>query len=600
MIKISDYISEFLSKIGITDIFLISGGGMMHLLDSVKKNENLNLYFNLNEQATSICADGYAQVTNSISAFIVTTGPGGTNAITGLAASWLDSTPVLAISGQVKTSDMGTLRGLRQFGAQEVDIISIVKPITKYAVTVLKKEDIRYHLEKAVYLATHGRRGPVWIDVPLDIQGSTVDETQLIGFDPSAEGLAEFYPINSAEISKIYQLINISKRPLILAGHGVVASNSSDDLRNIVNEFNIPVMTTWRAKGIFGEDEPLYMGHPGIPTTRYSNYILQNCDLLIIIGTRLNAALTAYAEKRFANGAKKVIIDIEQNEIDKLDMNFEVKLTTDAGSFIRTFYEQKSLYNPINRGKWLEYCNFIKAKYPLSKEVQPFDNEGLTDGFEFADKLSNYTTNKDLFVGSSSGRTCGISHMAFKTKLGQKFISSMGLGSMGFTLPYAIACSIAYNKKRTIAIEGDGSLQHNIQELALVNTYNIPLKLFILSNNGYASIFTMQRNNFSSRFAGCNPESGLGFPSVKAIAQAYNIPYYRIENNSQINSVLTEVMSDDKPIICEIISSIQFDEIPKSMTIANPDGTFTSSNLENLYPFVSQQEQNENMPIWED
>ena len=596
--KVSDVVTEFLVKQGIKDLFLISGGGMMHLLDSAARQIGLNLIFNLNEQASGICADSYAQFTENLGACMVTTGPGATNAVTGCAGAWVDGTPALFISGQCKTEQMGQLKGLRIYGAQEIAIIPCVKPITKYAVTVLKKEEIAYHLEKAVYLATHGRKGPVWIDVPLDIQGATVEEEELIHFDPYKEDLENNSPVLDADIEKVYQLLNQSKRPAILIGHGLVSAHRKKEIREIVTQFQIPVLATWRAKGVFGDEEDLFMGSPGVPTTRFSNYVLQNCDFLLIIGSRLNPVITAYDEPHFAPYAKKVMVDIESPEIDKLSIDFSLKIVADAADFVDAFASHADEFIARDRSDWLNYCRKMKAKYPLSAEKQPVDNEGKVDGFLFADKLSDYSNAEDVFVGSSSGRTCGISHMAYRLKKGQKFVTSMGLGSMGWCVPSAISCCVASGKKRTLVIEGDGSLQHNIQELALIRTYKLPIKIFVFSNHGYASIFTMQRNNFNSRFAGCNEESGLVLPKMELIAHLYNLQYYCIHSDDEIDDVLSKAMADDTPCLCEVEGSINFDEIPKSMTIAHSDGTFSSSKLENLYPFISEEEQKENMPDW--
>lgn len=597
-IKVSDYISKFLVDNGVRDLFLISGGGMMHLLDSVKRQEGLNLIFNLNEQASGICADSYAQYTGHLGACMVTTGPGATNAVTGCAGAWVDGSPALYISGQCKTEQMGQLKGLRIYGAQEIAIIPMVKAITKYAEIVLNKEDIRYHLEKAVYLATHGRKGPVWLDVPLDIQGAQVETEDLRAFDPSEEGYQDSSSIEPAKLEEVYRLLNDAKRPAVLIGHGVVAANRKEEIRDLVEKFQIPVLSTWRAKGVFGDEEALYMGSPGVPTTRYSNYVLQNADFLLIIGTRLNPAITAFDEPHFAPNARKVIVDIEQGEIDKLDMDFTLEFQADAADFLDRLLEEKERYLQKDRGDWLSYCTRMKEKYPLNRERQPYDNEGKTNGFFLAEKLSEFSRATDVFVGSSSGRTCGISHMAYRLKKGQRFVTSMGLGSMGWCVPSAIACCVASGKRRTLVLEGDGSLQHNLQELQLVSTYKLPLKLFVLSNEGYASIYTMQRNNFKSNFAGCNAESGLILPDMKDIAHMFHLNYFRIENDAQVEQVLKECMADDVPCLCEVISSIYFDEIPKSLTVANADGTFTSSKLENLYPFVDEKEQVENMPDW--
>ena len=494
---------------------------------------------------------------------------------------------------------MGQLKGLRIYGAQEVAIVPVVKPITKYAVTVLNPQEIRYHLEKAVYLATHGRRGPVWIDVPLDVQGAHVEEDTLVGYDPKAEQPVQKQEIPRDDIRALYSLLNEAKRPAILIGHGVVAAAQQQAVRQLAEEFQIPVLATWRAKGVFGDEEPLYLGCPGIPAPRYANYVLQNADFVLILGTRLNPAITAFDEPHFAFQAKKVMVDIEQAEIDKLQIPFAMTFASDLRDFIPALLADQNLYQPRERAAWQEYCAAIKAKYPLSMEAQPFDNEGKTDGYKFAKALSDRSKVTDVFVGSSSGRTCGISHMAYELKQGQDFVTSMGLGSMGWCLPSALACCFASGMRRTLLLEGDGSLQSNIQELALINQYQLPLKLFIFSNRGYASVYTMQRNNFHNNFAGCDPESGLGFAAPEAVAHAYGLPYFRIENDEQIESVLNEIMRDDRPCLCEIIGSLKFDEIPKSMTIANEDGTFSSSLLENLYPFLPEEEQRSNMPDWE-
>ena len=597
-VKVSDYIMQFLVDLGIRSLFLISGGGMMHLLDSAGRNKDLELIFNLNEQASSICGESYAQFTGNIGACMVTTGPGATNAVTGCAGAWLDSTPVIYISGQCKTEQMGQLKGLRIYGAQEVAIVPCVKPITKYAVTVLDKTEIRYHLEKAAYLATHGRKGPVWIDVPLDVQGASVETDELVSFDPSKEGLVISDPVRDEDIEKVYNLLNTSKRPAILIGHGVVAAKKQKEIRQIAEEFSVPVLATWRAKGVFGDEEELYMGSPGIPTTRFSNYVLQNSDFLLIIGTRLNPAITAFDEPSFAPNAVKVMVDIERAEIDKLNIKFELKIESDAAFFIDAMIRHKDKYIDTDRRVWLDYCTRMKEKYPLRNEKQPLDNEGKVDGFKFADILSDHSSDKDVFVGSSSGRTCGISHMAYRLKKGQPFVTSMGLGSMGWCLPSAIACCVASGKKRTLLIEGDGSLQHNIQELQLITTYKLPIKIFVLSNGGYASIYSMQKNNFNGNLAGCNMESGLVLPEVRGIAELYHLPYYHIHNDDEIDDVLRNIMSDDSPCMCEIDGSINFDEIPKSRTVVNPDGTFSSSKLEYLYPFIDLDEQRDNMPDW--
>lgn len=592
--KLSDYVADFLVQQNINTVYSISGGGIMHLLDSISSNKDIEMIYNLNEQATGICAESHAQYTRSLSACLVTTGPGGTNAITGCAGAWLDSTPVLFISGQTKTSDMGQIKGLRQYGAQEIAIVPMVKPITKYAITVMEPSEIKLHLEKAVYFALEGRKGPVWIDIPLDVQSSEINPENLIGF--SVEKYEETdLKIEINVMLDIYNLINSSKRPVFLLGHGVMDSKKEIDLKKLLSEFKIPTLVTWRAKGIFSYDDELFMESPGIPAHRYSNYVLQNSDLLIVIGSRLNPAITAYDEENFAPKAKKIIVDIDKNELNKHNIIFDKKINSDAKIFIDDLIKLKSEYKQIDRKEWLDYCKKIKDKYKLENEIQPYGEVDKVDGYKFAFNLSKYIASDDIVIGSSSGRTCGISHMAIKLFENQKFITSMGLGAMGWCLPSAIGSCIASGRKRTIVLEGDGSLQHNIQELALIKTYNLPIKIFIYANDGYASIYSMQQNNFNSNFAGCDINSGVRFPDLEQISKAYDINYFEIDSNDKINEKLDITMNDCLPMICKINGYIEFDEIPKSKTIVNADGSFTSSSLEYLYPYISIDEHKNNM-----
>ena len=321
MIKLSDYVVKFLEEIDVKNVFLLSGGGMMHLLDSVSRSKKIKYFCNLNEQATSICADASAQYNNELGVCMVTTGPGGTNAITGVTASFLDSIPVLVISGQAKTSDLVGDKKVRQVGLQEVNITEIVKPVTKYAVTVKNKDEIKYHLQKAVYLAKNGRRGPVWVDIPLDLQGALIDEAALKEFTPEPGIVYDAAIPDDNDIKNIYSMINQSKRPVFLIGYGVVAANAGREMKEVAHLLNIPVLSSWRAKGVFDGSDNLYYDHPGSPGYRYSNLILQNSDLLIIIGSRLNVAMTAYNQEHFAPQAKKIMVDIDRYEIANVGMN---------------------------------------------------------------------------------------------------------------------------------------------------------------------------------------------------------------------------------------------------------------------------------------
>ena len=587
--KVSDYIIQILEEHGVKDVFLLSGGGMMHLLDSVFKSDKINKVCNLHEQASAICADAYAQATGNLAVCMVTSGPGATNAITGAVNSWIDSEPVLVISGQAKTTDLVGDRGVRQTGSQEVNISKMMACATKYIVTIKDKNAVRYHMEKAIYLATHGRRGTTWVDVPLDIQGAQIEPEEQVAFNPEEEGLAEGFQISDQDVTEILQMMKIAKRPLILIGKGVQADHMSEAIRNICYRLQVPAIATWRAKMVFADDDDMYFGHPGSPGPRYSNWILQTCDFLLIIGTRLNTGVTAFNEQHFGFNAKKVIVDIDKKEIDKLNIPFEKEIVCDAKTFIRHLENCSQGYTAFDTASWLEYCRKAKAAYPVYKEKQAKEQK-QTNMYLFGHELSKRTKETDVIVEASSGRSCGIIGMSYERKKGQIEIGAMGLGSMGFALPASIGACIACNKRRTITLEGDGSLQHNLQELALIRGYDLPIKLFVLNNNGYASIAVMQDNNFQGRYAGCGVTSGVFCCNIRKLANLYDLKYAAIHDDSEIEGVLDQVLADDEPVLCEVYADYTFDEIPKAVTRINSDGSLTSSALEDMFPFLPAEE----------
>lgn len=580
--KLSDYVIQFIEKQNLKDIFLLSGGGMMHLLDSLARNEKLHPYYNLNEQATSICADAYAQYTNEMSVCMVTTGPGGTNAITGVVSAYQDSTPMLVISGQVKTSDLAPV-GVRVYGAQEVNITGLVKNVTKYAVTVKNKEEIRYHLEKAVYLATNGRRGPVWIDIPLDIQAADIDPEKLKGYVPELSQ----EPLLDTSIEHIFRGLRNAKRPVVLFGHGTIASHAEELVKEISKYMKIPVLTTWRAKELFREEDPYYFGAPGSQAPRYANFVLQRADFLLVVGSRLDWSLTAFNEPGFAPHAKKYIVDIEQAEIDKLDMKLEGKICSDAQLFLEKFYGKlkKEKYQFYDTTEWLKLCRDWKRRYPIYQEHQELETDAVW-GYDFAEMLTKYSDKEDVFVASPTGRVCIAMNLGIALKGNQRFVAPRGLGSMGYALPSSIGACIASGYRRTICFEGDGSLQHNIQELQLIKTYRLPIKLFIYNNKGYSSIYGMQSSHFEYKLAGCTEESGVVLPAIRRIAEAYGIPYDCIGNRNELEEGVQRVLKDNNPVICEVMGDIRFEEIPRTQTRVKEDGTIISSSMENLYPFI--------------
>lgn len=587
--KVSDFIIRRLEEHGVKDVFLLSGGGMMHLLDSVFQSKIIHPWCNLHEQACAVCAEAYAQATGGLGVCMVTSGPGATNAVTGAVNAWIDSDPVLVISGQAKTSDLVGDRGVRQTGSQEVNIVAMMRPVTNYAVTVTDKAMVKYHLDKAVYLATHGRKGAVWLDVPLDIQGAQVEESELTEFDPAAEGLVPDYAVSQKDLDEILAMLKSAKRPLILAGKGVLLGHADGLLRDFCNRLQIPELSTWPARMVFSDDDPLYFGQPGSPAPRYSNWILQNCDFLLTIGSRLNPAITVFDEARFAGQARQVIVDIDENEISKLRMNFAKAIVCDAGMFLTRLSERSRGMKPLDTAAWLAYCRSAKEAYPAWREEQP-KPQSQVNAYLFGHALSNYIRPEDVKVYSSTGRASVVSGMCYERKAGQAVVDLESLGSMGFALPAAIGGCIASGKRRTITIEGDGSMQHNLQELALIRGYGLPIKLFVLNNGGYSSISVMQDNHFQGRHAGCNEASGVFFCDMKKVAELYGLRYEAIHSDGEIEPVLRRVMADDEPVLCEFFVDRTFDEIPKAVSRVNPDGTMSSSSLEDLYPFLSKEE----------
>ena len=594
MKRLSDYLIEFLREQGVKNIFMLSGGGIMYLVDSIGKS-GMEYVCCHHEQACAIAAQAYAMYKNSLGVCLVTTGPGGTNALTGTAAAFVDSTPVLFISGQVKKSDFASLRGVRQFGAQENDIIQMVKPITKYAAMVTEPENIRYYIEKALFIAQSGRQGPVWLDIPLDVQSAMIDEANLRGFNPENEWLESTIEsgrsVNRSEISvaakRVSEMLLNAKRPLFLIGHGVIASGAADKFTQLQKKLAVPVMSTWRALGILDSDDPYFFGSPGLQAQRYSNIILQGADLLIILGTRLDNMITAYNERHFGFKAKKLVVDIDERELDKLALTDADYINCDAGDFIDEMIRENTEAPDIEY--WLKFCRNMKARFQILSEKQSKTPRGA-DLYKAAECISNYCNKDDALVFSSTSRCNTAGHIAFKRKAGQKSVSSMGMGSMGFALPSAIGVYFASGKSRVVVLEGDGSLQLNIQELQTIRHYDINAKIFVFSNSGYAAIKTMQDRNFKALHVGCTDDSGVSMPSLEKIASAYGITYYCINDNENLCETIKEVMESEGAAICEICGDIDFDEIPKCISSVGADGRITSAVLENPYPFLSDEE----------
>ncbi|MBO5472329.1 MAG: thiamine pyrophosphate-binding protein [Lachnospiraceae bacterium] len=590
MIKLSDYVFKFLESKGTEHVFMLPGGGAMHLDDSLGKS-NLEYTCFLHEQAAAIAAEAYGQHTNKPGVVLVTSGPGATNAITGVTAGWIDSTPMIVISGQSKRADLVGDKGVRQIGSQEVQIVPMVTAITKYAVQILEPTEIRYHLERAYHEASTGRPGPVWLDIPLDVQAVMLNENELEGY--TVESAKEVFI--EKEIEQIIELLGKSEKPLVLAGNGVKLAEGTDLLYQLLDILNIPVETTWKTIDMFAENEKNYVGHPGIMGDRGANLILQESDLILSIGCRLDTSVTAFNDKNFGKNAKKIVVDIDNNEIKRMGIDKEVAVTCDAKLFLQKLLSRVE----VDSGKvltvtkleewkqWMKYCTALRAKYPVVTEEHR-NAKDYVSAYYFIEKLCELLKEDDIIVPESSGGAGEITYQAFRLKKGQKMKNAAGLGSMGFGLPYAIGSCIANEKRRTILINGDGAFQLNIQELETLHRLKLPVKMFIWNNDGYASIRSMQRNNFESHYVASDKDSGLTMPDIGAVAEAYGFEKCRICNNKEVDELLPEIMMDDRPLLCEIMVLPEETVSPRVKAIVGENGKMTSGPLEKMWPYIDE------------
>lgn len=594
--KLSDYVVQFVADQGVRHVFMLPGGGAMHLDDSLGRCARLNVVCNLHEQACSIAAEAYARVAGNLGVAVVTSGPGGTNSITGLAGAWLESTPVLFISGQAKRADLTRDLGVRQLGAQELNIVRIVESLTKYAITVTEPEQIRYHLEKAITLACRGRPGPVWLDIPLDVQAAPIDPDRLFSFDAG-----ELQPVGEpaaqvrAKARQTVELLNRSVRPVLLVGNGIHCAHAEGELRTLIDSLGIPVLRTWIGADLLADDHPLCMGKPGTVAPRGANFVLQNSDLLIAIGARLDFAVTGYDRTQFARGARKVVVDVDPAELRKLGIGIDVSVEADAGEFLRALLDAAASVRACDRSAWLERCRVWKQRYPV---VLPEYRESgdFINTYVFTAILSQEMTEGELIVPGSSGAAIDTFWLALELKASQRAIATGGLGAMGFGLPAAIGGCLACGGKRTISVDGDGGFQMNIQELATVARLGLPIKFFVLNNNGYASIRASQRNYFKQLVA-CDPDSGLVLPDVCRVAQAYGVATRRIRGQQTLRADIRAVLASPGPVVCEVMVSPDQPIGPRISSSVRPDGSMVSRPLEDLFPFLEREEFRSNMII---
>lgn len=588
MIKLSDYVFQFLESKGIKQAFILPGGGAMHLDDSIGKS-GIDYVCCLHEQAAAIAAEAYGQHTNTPGLVLVTSGPGATNAITGVTAGWIDSTPMIVISGQSKRADLVGDKGVRQIGSQEVQIVPMITPITKYAVQILEPTEIRYHLERAYYEAVSGRPGPVWLDIPLDVQAVMLDEEALKGYVPQAQETADV----TDKAGQVLELLKQAEKPLFLAGNGIKLAGGTETLYRLLAISGLPVQTTWKTIDLFGEDEAAYVGHPGIMGDRGANLILQEADLILSVGCRLDTSVTAFNDKNFGKNAKKVIVDIDENEIRRMEVEKEIAVACDAKVFLQELVSQiEDGKNALDEKKgvwqqWIKHCKEMRAKYPVVTKEHA-EAKGHVSAYYFIDRLCALLREDDVVVPESSGGAGEITYQAFRLKKGQKMKNAAGLGSMGFGLPYAIGSCIANDRRRTILINGDGAFQLNIQELETLHRLGLPVKIFVWNNDGYASIRSMQRNNFEGHYVASDRESGLTMPNLCNVAEAYGFKTYQIYDNGELDAMLPEIMKDDAPLFCELMVLPEETVSPRVKAIVGENGKMMSGPLEKMWPYLEE------------
>lgn len=595
-IRLADYVADFLVEHGVTDVFSVVGGGAMHLNDALGHRDGLHVTYNHHEQACAIAAEAYARLEKRIAAVCVTTGPGGTNALTGVVGGWLDSIPMFIISGQVRYDTTARYAGMvtgytpRAMGDQEYDIVKSVTPMTKYAVMIEDPNTIRYHLERAWHLATTGRPGPVWIDIPVDFQGSFIATDELAAYDPAEDDVLLPPPIGEDVIATVLEKIRHAKRPVFHAGYGIRLSGGYEAFRSVIEKLNIPIVTYWNAVDLIEDDHPLYTGRAGNMGDRPGNWAIQNADLILAVGTRISIRQVGYNWQTWAREAEVIMVDIDPAELRKPTLHVEMPVWADAKDFLTKL--DAAADAPVYKGDaWLETCRRWKRDYPAVLPRQWEENGTSANVYAFVRYLSSQLPENSL-TAVSNGACCVVGNQAYVIQKGSRMANNSAIASMGYGLPAAIGTCISGGRRTTICLEGDGSIMMNLQELQTIITNKLPIKIFLINNQGYHSIRITQSNIFSERSkVGIGPESGdLSFPEYEKIAKAFGYPYFCAHSNAEMREVVNRVLAEPGYVLCEIFTDTQQVWEPKSSTKRLPDGSLISPPLEDMAPFLPREE----------
>ena len=593
--RVADYVAQALAAHGIRHVFMVTGGAAMHLNDAIGRCRDLEYVCVHHEQAASMAAQGYYRLTNRLAAVNVTAGPGATNAITGVFGAWTDSLGMVVVSGQVKWETLvrSTALPLRQLGDQEVDIVRLVEPITKYAVLVDDPARVRYHLERAIHLARTGRPGPVWLDIPGNVQSAAIDPEALEGFTPDERGPATDVRAAGEEIARG---LARAERPVLLAGAGVRLAGAADAFARLAERLGVPVVTGFNAHDLLPTDHPAYIGRQGTIGDRAGNFAVQNADYLVILGCRLNIRQVSYAWQHFARGATKVMVDVDAAELAKPTLAIDLPVHADAGEVIAALLAAAEGWRatPAHE-RWLAWCRERKARYPV---VLPeyWSSPRQVNPYCFVQALFEEAADDETVV-TGDATACITTFQAAKLRRGQRLFSDSGCAPMGFDLPAAIGACVAQGRRRVVCLAGDGSIMLNVQELQTIAGLGLPIKIFVLNNNGYLSIRLTQRNFFPDNPVGAGPESGVTFPDFERLAHGFGIPFRRCDTHAGLRDAIRGTLAGEGPQLCEIVLDPEQPFSPRVSSKRLPDGRMVTAPLEDMFPFLPREEFLANMVV---
>ena len=582
---VSDYIFRRLALNGVRDVFMVSGGGIMHLVDALGRQSSVRYWCNHHEQACAIAAEAYARVTGGIGACLVTTGPGSTNALSGVAGAWVDSIPVVVVSGQVRTGIIADYKRVRQLGPQEIDSVSMARHVTKRAETVMSADLVPVALDRALRDATSGRPGPVWLDLPLDVQGATLDADPPSGSMPDATAHTEPTP---ADIRGVLRELEHSERPLLVCGNGVHLAHAEQELLALVDRLDCPVVTTIGGMDLIPEDDAHCMGRFGPTGLRRANFAVQNADLLVCVGTSMSIATVGFDTTKFAPQARRVMVNVDPEEFDRPNFHTDVGCASDAKAFLQRLFEEIEPGILAWDPEWAAACREWKRQYP---RIVPeyFDHPAFVNSYVLAARLSDLLSPGDVILTGNSLDAVSVFH-SFGVKAGQRLLTNSNYGAMGWDLPAAVGAAVARPDVRTVLVTGDGSFQFNSQELLTIGHAQLGVKIFVLCNGGYESIRTMQETHFDGRLVGCHDSSGVGMPNFRSLAKAYGLSYAYLGDHDDLERLLPPLLDGHSPLLCEVHVSPKQKRTPRIVSRMRREGALETPSLEHQFPLLPDEE----------